>query len=570
MGYRKLIQDIEPLERLEILYNEDREEVETLDEATWKYVTLFDEEGEITEQYSVDIIDGVDQEYVDMEEAEEFDETKINREPSGSSKGGQFAKKEGGDVSSYKEEKLEEVEPDKKIKDKQKNIDKKVTDKVEDAIKELGIEDKIYDVAMQGSYEKGTDLPSSGSDMDLFVVFNTDVSQEERDKFGLEIGRKVLTKDFVESQGWDFDYNEEVTATSKYVQAFFKDGEQDVEVQIVPTRHLTLEQIKEKKLNGEDIDIGMERTPHQTEYMKEALKGKEGEVRVLKKFMKEAGLYGSSLKQMGFSGYSAETLIDNFGTFEDVIDFFSELKEGDIVDKQGGGKRNKQNAFSIIDPIDPNRDLVSAFSTLKIGKTINVAKKFKETGEIPESKYKEMDSATLSFETDETNEDTLIGQVRKLAKSYQKQLKRYGFSVKSKEENVNGIKVDVPDFSFDSEWDNDKQKNIVRINFGTDTMTIPETLKDEGMQLKPANPNLTQDQWNKNIQKYKDTNKGKDFIEEDGKIKAIKKHKFTNIMDAVRDLGVNWEGKLTKTNQNNFIKDTGVVSSGKAHFEELS
>ena len=555
MGYRKLIQDIEPLERLEILYNEDREEVETLDEATWKYVTLFDEEGEITEQYSVDIIDGVDQEYVDMEEAEEFDETKINREPEGSSKGGQFAKKEGGDVSSYKEEKLEEVEPDKKIKDKQKNIDKKVTDKVEDAIKELGIEDKIYDVSMQGSYEKGTDLPSSGSDMDLFVVFNTDVSQEERDKFGLEIGRKVLTKDFVESQGWDFDYNEEVTATSKYVQAFFKDGEQDVEVQIVPTRHLTLEQIKEKKLNGEDIDIGMERTPHQTEYMKEALKGKEGEVRVLKKFMKEAGLYGSSLKQMGFSGYSAETLIDNFGTFEDVIDFFSELKEGDIVDKQGGGKRNKQNAFSIIDPIDPNRDLVSAFSTLKIGKTINVAKKFKETGEIPESKYKEMDSATLSFETDETNEDTLIGQVRKLAKSYQKQLKRYGFSVKSKEENVNGIKVDVPDFSFDAEWDNDKQKNIVRINFGTDTMTIPENIERELPEKA-------------NIEAVKKG--GKQVITRDGKNYSVEPAKFTSILDAIRDLGVNWEGKLEKTNQNNFIKDTGVVSSGKAHFEELS
>lgn len=554
MGYRKLIQDPQPLERLEILYNDDREEVETLDEATWKYVTLFDEEG-VTEQYSVDIIDGVDQEYVDMEEAEEFDETKINREPEGSSKGGQFAKKEGGDVSSYKEEKLEEVEPDKKIKDKQKNIDKKVTDKVEDAIKELGIEDKIYDVAMQGSYEKGTDLPSSGSDMDLFVVFNTDVSQEERDKFGLEIGRKVLTKDFVESQGWDFDYNEEVTATSKYVQAFFKDGEQDVEVQIVPTRHLTLEQIKEKKLNGEDIDIGMERTPHQTEYMKEALKGKEGEVRVLKKFMKEAGLYGSSLKQMGFSGYSAETLIDNFGTFEDVIDFFSELKEGDIVDKQGGGKRNKQNAFSIIDPIDPNRDLVSAFSTLKIGKTINVAKKFKETGEIPESKYKEMDSATLSFETDETNEDTLIGQVRKLAKSYQKQLKRYGFSVKSKEENVNGIKVDVPDFSFDAEWDNDKQKNIVRINFGTDTMTIPENIERELPEKA-------------NIEAVKKG--GKQVITRDGKNYSVEPAKFTSILDAIRDLGVNWEGKLEKTNQNNFIKDTGIVSSGKAHFEELS
>ena len=550
-----MIQDPEPLERLEILYNDDREEVKTLDEATWKYVTLFDEEG-VTEQYSVDIIDGVDQEYVDMEEAEEFDETKINREPEGSPEGGRFAKKEGGDVSSYKEEKIIEVEPDDKIKDKQKNIDKKVTDKVEDSIKELGIEDKIYDVAMQGSYEKGTDLPSSGSDMDLFVVFNTDVSQEERDKFGLEIGRKVLTKDFVESQGWDFDYNEEVTATSKYVQAFFKDGEQDVEVQIVPTRHLTLEQIKEKKLNGEDIDIGMERTPHQTEYMKNALKGKEGEVRVLKKFMKEAGLYGSSLKHMGFSGYSAETLIDNFGTFEDVIDFFSELKEGVIVDKQGGGKRNEQNAFSIIDPIDPNRDLVSAFSTLKIGKTINVAKKFKETGEIPESKYKEMDSATLSFETDETNEDTLIGQVRKLAKSYQKQLKKiYGFSVKSKEENVNGIKVDVPDFSFDAEWDNDKQKNIVKINFGTDTMTIPENIE----KYLPEEANIEA------VKKG-----GKQVITRDGKNYSVEPAKFTSILDAIKDLGVNWEGKLEKTNQNNFIKDTGVVSSGKARFEELS
>ena len=104
-------------------------------------------------------------------------------------------------------------------------------------------------------------------------------------------------------------------------------------------------------------------------------------------------------------------------------------------------------------------------------------------------------------------------------------------------------------------------------------MTIPETQKDKkGIQLKSPNPNLTQDQWEKNIQNYRDTpkNKGLDFIEEDGKIKAIKKHKFTNIMDAVRDLGVNWEGKLEKTNQNNFIKDTGVVSSGKARFEELS
>ena len=462
------------------------------------------------------------------------------------------------DIKSYKDNKLKEVEPNKEIQEKQKKIDTNITNKVEDAIKELGIEDKIYDVAMQGSYEKGTDLPSSGSDMDLFVVFDTDVSKEEIDKYGLEIGRKVLTKDFIESRGWDFDYSEEVTATSKYVQAFFKDGEQDVEVQIVPTRHLTLEQIKEKKLNGNDIDIGMERTPHQTEYMKDVLKGKEGEVRVLKKFMKEAGLYGSNLKDMGFSGYSAEVLIDKFGSFEDVIDFFADLKEGDMVDKQGGGKRNKENAFSIIDPIDPNRDLVSAFSTQKIGKAINVAKHFKETGKIPETGYREMDSATITFDSDEMNEDKLSGQVRKLAKSYQTQLGKMGFEINTREESINGIKVEVPDFSFDSEWDNDKQKNVVKINLGSNNITIPKEYKDKGVDLDRE----------KAVSGYKKANSGLKFVEEDGKLKAIKEREFTDMSNAINYL-MNTEGKIVKSNQSEFIKNTGRISTGKSKFENL-
>jgi len=115
---------------------------------------------------------------------------------------GKFADKDGGSVSGWKETTMKDVETKPEIKDKQKKIDRNVTNKVEDAIKELGIEDKIYDVAMQGSYEKGTDLPESGSDMDLFVVFKTNVSEEEKNQYGLEIGRKVLNKDFAESQGW--------------------------------------------------------------------------------------------------------------------------------------------------------------------------------------------------------------------------------------------------------------------------------------------------------------------------------------------------------------------------------
>jgi hypothetical protein len=64
------IPKIEPIRRIEIMFNDNREPVETLEEATWKYVTLFDEEGNMEEQYSVLIIDGVDQEWVEDEEEE--------------------------------------------------------------------------------------------------------------------------------------------------------------------------------------------------------------------------------------------------------------------------------------------------------------------------------------------------------------------------------------------------------------------------------------------------------------------------------------------------------------------
>lgn len=64
------IPKIEPIRRIEIMFNDNREPVETLEEATWKYVTLFDEEGNMEEQYSVLIIDGVDQEWVEGEEEE--------------------------------------------------------------------------------------------------------------------------------------------------------------------------------------------------------------------------------------------------------------------------------------------------------------------------------------------------------------------------------------------------------------------------------------------------------------------------------------------------------------------
>ena len=530
----------ELIKRIEQYYNKKREPVQDVKNATSKYVTLFDDNGEVTEQYSVIIINGVDPELEEeTEEAtEEFEEDKHPREDSG-----KFTSK-GGSSSSFKKKLKSKIKPDNKVKEILKEVDSEITGKIWNTIDELGVRDKVKDVAMQGSYEKGTDLPSSGSDLDIFIVFNTDIPKDEREKLGVKIGMKSL-------EGKE-PYLQD--ATSKYTEARWTHKGQDMEVQIVPTRHLTLEQIKNKEVDGKKIDIGMERTPHQTAFMKEALKGKEEEVRMLKQFMKDTGLYDSSMKSQGFSGYATEVLIHNLGSFENVMKFFADFKVGETV---GGEKGNEDNIFSLIDPIDPNRDLISAFSPKKIGRTIKTAQHFIEHGEPPKkSEPVEMKSVTVSYDTTQFNEDTLAGQVRKTQNSMISQLKNLGFEIPSKTEDVvEGFSVDVPRVSSNKEEGETK----VSLTFGMDELTIPEDYKDKGVPIEMTDA----------VNKYKEANKNRKFVEEDGRLKAIKKRPFAHLADAVRYLSTNGINLLQKTGVTNDMKGGINTSIGRSKFENL-
>lgn len=529
----------EPIKRIEVYLNDKKEPVQDVKDATSKYVTLFNDDGEITEQYSINIIDGIDPELEEEETEEATEEFKEEEHPR--EKGGKFT---SGGANSFKKKLESKIKPDSKVRAIQEEVDKEITGKVWNTIDELGIRDKIKDVAMQGSYEKGTDLPTSGSDLDIFIVFNTDVPKDEREKLGVKIGMKSL-------EGKN-PYIQD--ATSKYAEAVFDHKGQRMEVQIVPTRHLTLEQIRNKEVDGKKIDIGMERTPHQTAFMKKALKGKEGEVRILKQFMKDAGLYDSSMKSQGFSGYSTEVLIHNLGSFENVMKFFADFKVGEII---GGKQGNKDNVFSLIDPIDPNRDLISAFSPIKIGRTIKTAQHFVKHGEPPtKSEPIEMNSVTVSYDTSQFNEDTLSGQVRKTQNSMINQLKNLGFDIPSKTENVvEDFSVEVPRVSSSREEGESK----VSLTFGMDELTISETYKDKGVPLEMMDA----------VNKYKEVNKNRKFVEEDGRIKAIKKRPFTHLADAVRYLSTNGINLLQKTGVTNDMKSGITTSIGRSKFENL-
>jgi tRNA nucleotidyltransferase (CCA-adding enzyme) len=459
---------------------------------------------------------------------------------------GQFTSGSGdnsGKINDYKNKLRDRTQPNKEVRAIQKEVDEEITGKIWTLINQFGLKDKVKEVAMQGSYEKNTDLPTSGSDLDIFIVFNTDVPDKEREELGIKIGMGALTGKNPYLQD----------ATTKYAEAYFEHKGQKMEVQIVPTRHLTLDQIKNKELNGDTISIGMERTPHQTKFMKVALKGKEGEVRMLKQFMKDTGLYDSSMKSQGFSGYASEVLIHNLDTFENVLKYFADFKKGDVI---GGDKGNKDNAFSLIDPIDPNRDLISAFSDMKIGRTIKTAQHFLEHGEPPKaSEPVEMDAVSLVYNTTQFNEDTLVGQVRKTQKSMVNQLKRMGFNIESKEEKItDDYSVNVPRTAMNKEEGESK----VELTFGINNLEIPETYKDKGV---PKN-------MEKAVTQYKQANQDAKFVEEDGRIKAIKKRPFTHLADALKWLSTS-DSDVQKTSVIDDMKNGVQTNTRKYKFENL-
>jgi len=530
--------DPEPIKRIEVYVNDDKKPVETPAEATLKIVTLFDDSGNISDQYTVDIIDGVDPEKTEATEDADF-EQKHPRDDDGKFAG------DGGTTLSPKGEEFksklkERVKPNETVKKNQEDVVNDITAKANQAIDSMGIRDKVVNVALQGSFAKGTDLPTSGSDLDLFVMFKPDVPPQEREKLGLEIGMRTLAgkNPYVQN------------ATTKYAEAFFEHNGQKMEVQVVPTRHLTIEQIRNKETGGEPV--GMERTPHHTEFMKKALKGKEEEVKVLKQFMKDTGLYDSSMKSQGFSGFSTECLIHYFGSFENTLKFFADFKVGTKV---GEGTRNDDNIFSLMDPIDPNRDLITAFSPIKIARTIKTARHFLEHGEPPKRTAPvEMQSVSVSFKTTQGNEDTLVGQARRTQNSIISQLKRYGFDVPVNEEKItDDFTVKIPRAKMDQ--DEDK----VTLTFGATNLEIPPTYKDKGVPATMAQA----------VAQYKTANPDATFVEEEGRIKAIKKRPFTHLADAIKYLVTHPDSQVQQTGVTDDMKMGVQTLIGKSNFENI-
>ncbi len=268
----------------------------------------------------------------------------------------------------------------------------------------------ISGVEFGGSYPKGTWLPG-GTDIDIFVRFRADTPEKKFAEISRKVGFAALEKFGPYTRFSEHPYVEAVI--------------EGVRVNIVPCYDVPLGRWKSSA----------DRTQFHTRFMLENLSERMRlDVRLLKQFLKNNGMYGAEISQQGFSGYAAEVLVWNFGSFEGVVRGMAGIKPGQVI---GEAAKEFGTQVVIMDPVDPKRNLAAAISAESLGRLVLSCRGFLKK---PSSSYfkgsKKKSPAILlenciavSFRYRPRSPDIIWGQVKSAAGALAIQLEFGGFVV---------------------------------------------------------------------------------------------------------------------------------------------
>lgn len=272
------------------------------------------------------------------------------------------------------------------------------------------------DYVFVGSYARNTWLRDN-LEIDVFVFFQKETRKEELELRIVEIGKKVL--DEIELRYAEHPYVHGKVA--------------GVEVDLVPCY---------KVESAEKIISAVDRTPFHHEWLKERVKGKENEIRVLKKFLKANGIYGAEYKVRGFSGYLCELLIVFYGSFIDCIKGATKWTRKTIIDVKNMEIRKGENFF-VVDPVDEKRNVAANLSLDNLAKFVHLSRMFLKNPSIDffYPKKRRVDLETLrsaikvrgteiiavEFERPRIVEDNLYPQLEKASRKLFEALEREGF-----------------------------------------------------------------------------------------------------------------------------------------------
>jgi len=322
---------------------------------------------------------------------------------------------------------LDDIEPSKEEELKVRDLSLKLMEIINHDAHESGID---AEAVLLGSVAKNTWISTGDKDdldIDIFIKFPLTTSLDDLKVHGLELARKCI-----EIMGGT---HEERYASHPYLTG---------DIESYPVDFVPCYDIKDSS----ELKSAVDRTLLHTLYVLTNLKPNQThEVRLLKRFMKMVGTYGSESKVGGFSGYLCELLVIHYGSFLEVLKgAFHQWKPGYQIDLMNYGTSHLfKDPLVMVDPTDENRNVSAALTLQKMAEFRVAAGNFLENPEKSyfypkkiqynretlrdEFKNRNTHSVILAFPTPDIPADALHPQIQKTEKSLVKILENDDFKV---------------------------------------------------------------------------------------------------------------------------------------------
>src|SRR2546430_4639382 len=121
----------------------------------------------------------------------------------------------------------------------------------------------------------------------------------------------------------------------------------------------------------------VDRTPLHVDYVLGRVKeGQTDEIRLLKAWAEGIGVYGAEAKILGFSGYLCELLVLKYGTFRGVLEASLSWRPGIVLELDRAPGRTFPEPLTVVDPVDPNRNVASAASVAQLATFVHAAREY--------------------------------------------------------------------------------------------------------------------------------------------------------------------------------------------------
>src|SRR2546430_7134858 len=121
----------------------------------------------------------------------------------------------------------------------------------------------------------------------------------------------------------------------------------------------------------------VDRTPLHVDYVLGRVKeGQTDEIRLLKAWAEGIGVYGAEAKILGFSGYLCELLVLKYVTVRGGLEASLSWRPGIVLELDRAPARTFPEPLTVVDPVDPNRNVASAVSVEQLATFVHAAREY--------------------------------------------------------------------------------------------------------------------------------------------------------------------------------------------------